>query len=58
MTIKKTHNIAPKKSDAKKKIEASNCSTRTLSNESQTKSDNSKQTIRKKLNEFGDNDSL
>ncbi len=49
MSIKKLHTIAPKKSDAKKKNEASN---------SKTKSDNSKQTIRKKLNEFGDNDSL
>lgn len=49
MSIKKQHTIAPKKSDAKKKSEASN---------SNTKADNSKQTIRKKLNEFGDNDSL
>ena len=49
MPIKKQQNIAPKKSDAKKKTEASN---------SKTKSDNSKQTIRKKLNEFGDNDSF
>jgi hypothetical protein len=49
MAIKKQHTIAPKKSDAKKKTEAAN---------SKTKSDNSKQTIRKKLNEFGDTDSL
>lgn len=49
MAIKKQHTIAPKKSDAKKKTEGSN---------SKTKSDNSKQTIRKMLNEFGDNDSL
>ncbi len=49
MALKKQHIIAPKKSDAKKKIEVSN---------SKTKSDNSKQTIRKKLNEFGDNDSF
>lgn len=49
MAIKKQHTIAPKKSDAKKKTEASN---------SRTKSADSKQTIRKKLNEFGDNDSL
>ncbi len=49
MQTKKTHIIAPKKSDAKKKTEASN---------SKTKSDGSKQTIRKKLNEFGDSDSL
>ncbi|MEO8234153.1 MAG: hypothetical protein ABI549_01960 [Flavobacterium sp.] len=49
MAIKKQHIIAPKKSDIKKKIEASN---------SKTKSDNSKQTIKKKLNEFGDNDSF
>lgn len=49
MVIKKQHTIAPKKSDAKKKSEATN---------SDTKADNSKQIIRKKLNEFGDNDSL
>ncbi len=49
MTTKKQQNFAPKKSDAKKKIDGSN---------SRTKSDNSKQTIRKKLNEFGDTDSL
>ena len=49
MAIKKKHIIAPKKSDAKKKIDVSS---------SKTKSKNSKQTIRKKLNEFGDNDSL
>ena len=48
MAIKKQHTIAPKKSDAKKlKVE-----------KSKTKSPNSKQTIRKKMNEFGDNDSI
>jgi hypothetical protein len=47
MAIKKQHIIAPKKSDAKKKTDANN-----------SKSKNSKQTIRKKLNEFGDTDSL
>ena len=46
MKTKKTHSIAPKKSDVKK-LEASN---------SKTKSNNSKQTIRKKMNEFDDND--
>jgi hypothetical protein len=49
MTVKKTHTIAPKKSDAKKKLPASS---------SKTKSAESKQSIRKKTNEFGDNDSL
>lgn len=49
MHTKKTHTIAPKKSDAKKRNEVSN---------SKTKSAGSKQTIRKKLNEFGDTDSL
>ena len=49
MAIKKQHIIAPKKSDAKKK---------TASNSATAKSDNTKHTIRKKLNEFGDNDSL
>ena len=49
MAIKKQHTIAPKKSDAKKKNDAAN---------SKIKTNNSKQTIRKKLNEFGDNDSL
>jgi hypothetical protein len=49
MATKKQHIITPKKSDAKKNTKASN---------SKTKSDNSKQPIRKKLNEFGDNDSL
>jgi hypothetical protein len=58
MTTKKTQIISPKKSDAKKKTEASNCFASSLSLGSKTKSDNSKQTIRKKLNEFGDNDSL
>ncbi|WP_394758499.1 hypothetical protein [Flavobacterium sp.] len=49
MTAKKTQIIAPKKSDAKKKKEELN---------SKTKTSNSKHTIKKKLNEFGDNDSL
>lgn len=49
MDNKKTHFISPKKSDAKKKAAVSN---------SKTKSVGSKQTIRKKLNEFGDNDAL
>ena len=49
MATKKTQIIAPKKSDAKKKKEDSN---------SKIKSSDSKHTIRKKLNEFGDNDSL
>lgn len=49
MHNKKIQTIAPKKSDAKKKKEAAN---------SKTKSDGSKQTIRKKLNEFGDTDAL
>lgn len=49
MAIKKQQIIAPKKSDAKKKVDTT---------ASKTKSANSKQTIRKKLNEFGDNDSL
>jgi hypothetical protein len=49
MAIKKQHVIAPKKSDAKKKTEASS---------SKAKSENAKHAIRKKLNEFGDNDSL
>jgi hypothetical protein len=48
MADKKQHIIPPKKSD-KKKLEASN---------SKTKSTYSKQTIRKKRNEFGDDDSL
>lgn len=48
MAIKKQQTIAPKKSDAKK-LKASN---------SKTKSPESKQTMRKKMNEFGDNDSL
>lgn len=48
MNTKKQPTIDPKKKDAKKKTEASS---------SKTKSDNSKQTIRRKLNEFGDNDS-
>jgi hypothetical protein len=49
MAIKKQHTFAPKKSDAKKKTDGSS---------SKTKSDSSKQTLRKKMNEFGDNDSL
>jgi hypothetical protein len=49
MAIKKIHTFAPKKSDAKKKMEASN---------SKTKSENSKQTNKKKRNEFGDDDAL
>jgi hypothetical protein len=49
MAIKKTHTFAPKKSDGKKKMEASN---------SKTKSANSKQSSKKKRNEFGDDDSL
>ena len=49
MTIKKKHTITPKKSDAKKKMEASN---------SKTKSAASKQTNKKKFNEFGDDDSI
>lgn len=48
MKPKKEHPISPKKSDSKK-LEASN---------SKTKSENSKQTIRKKWNEFGDYDSM
>ncbi len=49
MNTKKVHLFTPKKSDAKKKMEATN---------SKTKSNNSKQNIRKKWNELGDNDSL
>jgi hypothetical protein len=48
MAIKKQHTFAPKKSD-KKKNDA------TTSKENSAKS---KQTIKKKMNEFGDNDSL
>lgn len=48
MTIKKK-NPEPKKEELKKKMEASN---------SKTKSEHSKQTIRKKRNEFGDNDAI
>ena len=48
MAVKKQHIIPPKKSD-KKKLDASN---------SKTKSTCSKQTIRKKRNEFGDTDSF
>jgi hypothetical protein len=46
---KKVHTFTPKKSDAKKKTEVSN---------SKTKSNNSKQSIKKKMNEFGDQDSI
>lgn len=49
MHTKKIHIIAPKKSDAKKKTELT---------PSKTKSAGAKQTIRKKRNEFGDNDAL
>ncbi len=49
MAIKKVHTFAPKKSDAKKKMEPSN---------SKTKSPNSKQSSRKKRNEFGDDDAF
>ena len=49
MAIKKIHTFAPKKSDAKKKMEPSN---------SKTKSANSKQTNKKKRNEFGDDDAI
>jgi hypothetical protein len=45
MAIKKIHTFAPKKSDSKKKMEASN---------SKTKSANSKQGSKKKRNEFDD----
>lgn len=49
MALKKVHNIAPKKSDAKKKMEASN---------SKTKAANSKQNNKRKLNEFGEDDAI
>jgi hypothetical protein len=49
MKLKKLHIIAPKKSDAKKDKASAN---------SETKATHSKQNIRKKLNEFGDTDSL
>ena len=49
MAIKKVHNFAPKKSDAKKKMEAAN---------SKTKSATSKQNSKRKLNEFGDEDAI
>ncbi len=49
MAIKKIHTFAPKKSDAKKKMEPSN---------SKTKSPNSKQGSRKKRNEFDDEEAL
>ncbi|WP_310554905.1 hypothetical protein [Flavobacterium sp.] len=47
MAIKKIHTFTPKKSDAKKKMEAAN---------SKTKSANSKQSNKRKRNEFGDDD--
>lgn len=49
MAIKKIHTYAPKKSDSKKKMEASN---------SKTKSTASKQSTKKKFNGIGDEDSL
>lgn len=49
MAIKKVHTFAPKKSDAKKKMEAS---------DSKTKSATSKQSNKRKLNEFGDEDAI
>jgi hypothetical protein len=49
MSSKKQHIVPLKKDNDKKKEAVSN---------SKTKSDSAKQTIRKKLNEFGDNDSL
>ena len=48
MATKKQHAITPKKSDKKKNEAAS----------SKENSAKSKQTIRKKMNEFGDNDSI
>lgn len=48
MATKKQHTFTPKKSD-KKKSEAAN---------TKEQSAKSKQTIKKKMNEFGDNDSL
>lgn len=50
------HSIAPKKSDSKKKTEATNCFSRSLSPGSKSKSNYSKQTIRRKRNEFDDTD--
>lgn len=49
MAIKKVHTFAPKKSNGKKKMEASN---------SKTKSTTSKQSSKKKFNEFGDEDPI
>jgi hypothetical protein len=49
MAIKKTHTFAPKKSDAKKKMEASN---------SKRKSSTSKQGGKKRFNEFGEEDAM
>jgi len=49
MTIKKTFKFSTKKSDSKHKMEASN---------SKTKSSSSKQTNKKKRNEFGDEDAI
>ncbi|WP_329805289.1 hypothetical protein [Flavobacterium facile] len=48
MATKKQHTFAPKKSDKKKNEAAS----------SKENSAKSKQSIKKKMNEFGDNDSL
>lgn len=48
MAIKKQHTFAPKKSDKKKNEAVSN----------KENSAKSKQTIKKKMNEFGDDDSL
>lgn len=49
MALKKGHIFAAKKSDAKKKTQAA---------QSKTKSAGSKQTLKKKCNEFGDEDAL
>ena len=49
MAIKKIHVIAAKKSDAKKNKETS---------KTKTKSSNPDQKIKKKLNEFGDDDAI
>ena len=49
MAIKKNHTFAPKKSDAKKKMEAAN---------SKTKSATSKQSNKRRRNEFGDDDAI
>ncbi len=49
MKLKKIHVIKPKKSDAKKQKDLE---------DSKSKSSEPKQIIKKKLNEFGDTDSL